>query len=185
MTAAERKQAFNKARQAELKARAALLEKTREDVIKLLNEALAEIKTLLATMPTEYEMYRLPLLQKQIEQTLTVFQNNSAAVLAQGAVQAWAGGQALVTAPLEAAGIGITSSLPALAQGAASSAPLEAAVVRSDTPPSECLIKYGASCSSVGFGSDTPPSECLIKSSCHAAIFALCSDTPPSECPIK
>lgn len=114
MTDAERKKAFEKARSAELKARAALLTQTREDVIALLNEALAEIKALLADMPTEYEMYRLPMLQKQIEQTLVTFGNHSADVLAQGATQAWAGGQALVTAPLEAAGIRIAASLPAL-----------------------------------------------------------------------
>lgn len=114
MTDAERKKAFEKARSAELKARAALLVTTREDVIKLLNEALAEIKALLADLPTEYEMYRLPMLQKQIEQTLVTFGNNSAAVLAQGTTQAWAGGQTLVTAPLEAAGIRIATSLPAL-----------------------------------------------------------------------
>lgn len=114
MTDAERKKAFEKARSAELKARAALLATTREDVIKLLNEALAEIKSLLATLPTEYEQYKLPLIQKQIEQTLVVFGNNSADVLAQGATQAWAGGQALAVAPLEAAGIRIAASLPAL-----------------------------------------------------------------------
>jgi len=114
MTPAERKKAFEKARSAELKARAALLTQTREDVIALLNEALAEIKALLADLPTEYEMYRLPLLQKQIEQTLVTFGNNSAAVLAQGTAQAWAGGQTLVTAPLEAAGIRIAASLPAM-----------------------------------------------------------------------
>lgn len=114
MTDAERKKAFEKARSAELRARAALLTQTREDVIKLLNEALAEIKALLADVPTEYEMYRLPQLQKQIEQTLVTFGNHSADVLAQGATQAWAGGQALATAPLEAAGIRIAASLPAL-----------------------------------------------------------------------
>lgn len=125
MTDAERKKAFEKARAAEMKARAALLTQTREDVIKLLNEALAEIKALLADVPTEYEMYRLPLLQKQIEQTLVTFGNNSAEALAAGATQAWAGGQALVTAPLEAAGF-IAASVqpvaPALAQGAAPAA---------------------------------------------------------------
>lgn len=114
MTDAERRAAFLKARAAELRARAALLATTREEVIRLLEEALAEIKVLLADMPTEYEMYRLPMLQKQIEQTLVIFQNNSAEALAQGATQAWAGGQALVNAPLEAAGISITASLPAM-----------------------------------------------------------------------
>lgn len=114
MTDAERKKAFEKARAVELKARALLLATTREDVIKLLNEALAEIKALLADMPTEYEMYRLPMLQKQIEQTLVTFGNNSAELLAQGATQAWAGGQSLATTPLEAAGIRIAASLPAL-----------------------------------------------------------------------
>lgn len=114
MTNAERKKAFQQARAAELKLRAALLAKTREDVIQLLNDALAEIKQLLATFPTEYESYKLPLLQKQIEQTLDTFINNSADVLAQGTAQAWSGGQALVTAPLEAAGIRIAASLPAL-----------------------------------------------------------------------
>lgn len=123
-----------------MKARAALLTQTRAEVIKLLNEALAEIKVLLSDAPTEYEMYRLPLLQKQIEQTLVTFGNNSAAALVQGATQAWAGGQALVTVPLEAAGILITESTPALntsavlaqgaAQAAASTAPLEAAGIR-------------------------------------------------------
>lgn len=114
MTDAERKKAFEKARSTELKARAALLATTREDVIKLLNEALDEIKQLLATFPTEYEEYKLPLLQKQIEQTLVIFSNSSADVLAQGATQAWAGGQSLATAPIEAAGIRIVASLPAL-----------------------------------------------------------------------
>lgn len=114
MTDAERKRAFEKARSVELKARAALLATTREDVIRLLNEALDEIKSLLATLPTEYEQYKLPLIQKQIEQTLVTFGNNSAEMLAQGATQAWAGGQSLATAPLEAAGIRIASTLPAL-----------------------------------------------------------------------
>lgn len=109
MTDAERQKAFEKARALELKARAALLSKTREDVIKLLNEALNEIKQLLATYPTEYEQFKLPQLQSQIEQTLAIFSNSSAEVLVQGATQAWTGGQALVTAPLEAAGIRIAA----------------------------------------------------------------------------
>ncbi len=114
MTNAERKAAFLKARAAQLKVRAALLATTREQVIKLLNQALDEIKALLATAPTEYEQYKLPLLQKQIEQALATFGDNAANVLAQGATQAWANGQALATAPLEAAGIGVTSGLPPL-----------------------------------------------------------------------
>lgn len=114
MTESERNKAFKQARAAELKLRGALLAKTREDVIQLLNDALTEIKQLLATFPTEYESYKLPLLQKQIEQTLETFINNSAEVLAEGTAQAWSGGQSLVTAPLEAAGISITASLPAM-----------------------------------------------------------------------
>lgn len=130
MTDAERRKAFEKARSVELKARAALLAQTREDVIKLLEEALAEIKTLLADAPTEYEMYRLPLLQKQIEQTLVTFGNHSAEALAQGAARAWAGGQALVVAPLEAAGFIAAVSQPAPAVLALSAAPVEAAAMR-------------------------------------------------------
>jgi hypothetical protein len=114
MTDAERKAAFLKERAAQLRIRAALLATTREEVIAMLNEALDEIKALLATAPTEYEQYKLPLLQKQIEQTLVIFQNNAADVLAQGATQAWADGQALATMPLEAAGIAVTNSLPPL-----------------------------------------------------------------------
>lgn len=114
MTDADRLKAFNKARAAYLKVRANLLSQTREDVIQLLNEALDEIKRLLATFPTEYEQYKLPQLQKQIEQTLDVFINSSAEALSQGANKAWANGQALVTAPIEAAGIRITSELPAM-----------------------------------------------------------------------
>lgn len=111
MTDAERRKAFEKARAAALQARAALLATTRKEVIKLLTEAQAEIKVLLADMPTEYEMYRLPQLQKQIAHTLEIFANNSADVLAQGATQAWAGGQTLATAPLDAAGLGISTNL--------------------------------------------------------------------------
>jgi hypothetical protein len=114
MTDAERNKAFRAARSAELKLRAALLVQTREDVIKLLNEALAEINSMLATFPTEYESYKLPMLQKQIEQTLEVFSNSSADVLAQGSAKAWAGGQSLVTAPIEAGGIRILSALPSM-----------------------------------------------------------------------
>lgn len=114
MTDAERKQAFLKARAAELKLRAALLATTRDDVIKLLKQALEQVKALLAEFPTEYETYRLPLLQQQIEQVLTTFGNSSAEILAQGATKAWAGGQSLVTAPIEAAGIRVAAGLPAL-----------------------------------------------------------------------
>jgi hypothetical protein len=114
VTDAERQKAFELARAAELKARAALLATTRDDVIKLLNEALDEIKVLLTDFPTEYESYRFSQLQLQIEQTLEIFSKSSAEVLANGATQAWTGGQALVTAPLEAGGIRIASVLPAL-----------------------------------------------------------------------
>lgn len=114
MTDAERQKAFEFARAAELKARAALLATTRDDVIKLLNEALAEIKALLADFPTEYESYRLPQLQRQIEHMLEIFSKSSAELLSQGATQAWTGGQALVTTPLESAGIRIAAGLPEL-----------------------------------------------------------------------
>lgn len=114
MTDAERRKAFEKARAAALKARAALLATTRDEVIRMLEEAQAEIKALLADMPTEFEMYRLPQLQKQIAQTLEIFASHSADVLSQGATQAWVGGQALATAPLEAAGLSIATSLPPL-----------------------------------------------------------------------
>ncbi len=114
MTNAERRRAFEQACAAQLKLRAALLATTREEVVALLDQALDEIKLLLANLPTEYEQYKLPMLQKQIEQALATFGNSSAEVLAQGATKAWAGGQALAIAPLEAAGLAVTSALPAM-----------------------------------------------------------------------
>lgn len=107
------KKAFDRARAQVVRGRTALLIDTRNEIQRLLREALVKIQTILAAQPTDYQQWALPRLAQEIRQQLALFDAGAGGVMSEAAARAWQLGQDLVDKPLAAV---------AAAQGAAVSA---------------------------------------------------------------
>lgn len=105
MTDAERKKLFDRAKREALKKRTALQRDARAETIKLLETARAGIRQILAAQPSDYQQWRLPQVQAQIERQLDTFRRGASTGGAATASQAWEAGTQLVEAPLRAAGV--------------------------------------------------------------------------------
>ncbi len=103
---------FKKVRTEIVRGRTALLKSTRDEIVRMLNEALARVKTTLAGQPTDYQNWQLPQLQREIEQALGEFGRGAAATLSTRAGDAWQLGIDLVEKPLEAGGVRIIGAAP-------------------------------------------------------------------------
>ena len=114
MTPRERENVFRRARMDVLKLRTQLLRGTAGEITSLLKGALEEIKTLLASQPSDYQRWQLPQLKRSIESTMAEFERGGSRALSDGARQAFAAGQQLVDAPIDAGGIRIAAVLPEL-----------------------------------------------------------------------
>lgn len=97
-----------------LKLRTQLLRGTAGEITSLLKGSLAEIKTILASQPSDYQRWQLPQLKRSIESALDEFERGGARALSDGARQAFAAGQSLVDDPIEAGGVRIAAVLPEL-----------------------------------------------------------------------
>ena len=105
------------ARRAALAKRAKLQQEHAKEVLRLLDLAKRRIAATLAGRASDFERWRLPLLRQAIEREMAEFAAKAGPVVERGAEQAWAAGQALVDAPLEASGrVTITAVLPDLAR---------------------------------------------------------------------
>lgn len=114
MTDAERNRRFRRARLDVLKLRVQIQRGTASEITRLLRDALAEIKTLLAAQPSDFQRWSLPQLRREIESTLAEFERGATAAVGDGAGRAWTAGQNFVDKPIEAGGVRIAAVLPEL-----------------------------------------------------------------------
>lgn len=108
----ERDAAFRSARMDVLKLRTQIQRGAAGEITQLLRGALDEIKTVLASQPSDYQRWQLPQLKRAIESALDEFERGAGAALADGARRSFAAGQDLVDGPIEAGGIRIAAMLP-------------------------------------------------------------------------
>lgn len=114
MTPAERQKLFRAERARQWKLGVDLKVRTRETVLSLLDAAATNIAARLAGEPSEWEAYRLPLLQTEVRRQMSIFQGASSEALIGGLRDGWDLGQALIDAPLKGVGIDLASALPRL-----------------------------------------------------------------------
>lgn len=112
MTPSEREKTFRRARAEVLKFRTQIQRATASEITRLLKEAQANIRAILAAAPTDYQRWALPELQKSITQALDEFERRASSQIASAAGTSWEAGQRLVTAPIEAGGVRIAAMLP-------------------------------------------------------------------------
>lgn len=105
---------FRAERAEAIRGRTRLLTETRDEIVRLLKEAAARIRVILAGQPTDYQQWALPRLQREIQQALAEFGESASAQISTAAGRAWQLGQDLVDRPLAAAGISAQISLQAL-----------------------------------------------------------------------
>lgn len=115
MTDRERERAFIVARNAQMKARTALLVETREEILAQLRAARDRVTALLNYMPTDYQQWSLTNLQREITRAMAEVAEQSSATLSTAAGKAWEAGQRMVDAPLAAGGVRVAAQLPVIA----------------------------------------------------------------------
>jgi hypothetical protein len=96
---------FRKARGAILRGETAMMANTRDEIVRLLKEAAAHIRVILAGQPTDYQLWALPRLQTEIRQVLAQFGEDAAARISSAAGQAWELGGESIVEPLRAGGV--------------------------------------------------------------------------------
>src|SRR3990172_5770847 len=96
---------FRKARAAVVRGRTALLKNTNAEIVRLLKEADARIRAILAGQPTDYQQWALPRLQREIAQALAQFGERASGEISTAAGRALQLGEDLIDKPLEAGGI--------------------------------------------------------------------------------
>lgn len=109
MTKKDPAKAFTAERKAQQASRIRLLSDTRAEIARLLQEAQDRITQLLADQPSSADQWILPQLQAQVRQTMGEFSDQAAGTLGTRAGEAWVAGQALVDAPLAAAGVAMVA----------------------------------------------------------------------------
>lgn len=115
MTDAERRKAFNQERRAQLLRGVRIQSETYDEIVYLLEQAKRTIAGELALgAPTGFESWRLQLVQAEIRRNLAVFERGTLASILTGLDRSHEAGGDLVLQPLRAAGIDITSVVPAL-----------------------------------------------------------------------
>lgn len=114
MTSAKRTKAFNAALRAQLTRRRELQVYLYDDIVTLLEKALMTLDSQLATLPTEYQVWHIQQVQKNIERTLLDLGADAAVKVREGANAAWQAGIDLVDAPLNAGGINLAGRVQAV-----------------------------------------------------------------------
>lgn len=110
----EKNKAFNAARREVLKQRTAIQANTRDEIVRLLKVAQAQIAATLAGQPSDYQLWSLPKLQAEINRVLAEFGEKGASFIGTAAGTAWQAGQDLIDKPLDAGGIRIAAMIPHL-----------------------------------------------------------------------
>jgi hypothetical protein len=112
MTPAQRNRAFVAARGRIVRAQTTHLSGTRDELARLLKEALGAIAAQLAAQPSDYERWSLPQLGAEVRRALNEFGERGAARASTAIGRAWQLGEDLVDAPLEAGGVRVAAVLP-------------------------------------------------------------------------
>lgn len=97
-----------------VKLRTQLLRGTAGEITGLLKSALEEIKTILASQPSDYQRWQLPQLKRSIESVMQEVERDGGRAIADGARQAFGIGQQLIDEPIAAGGVQIAAVLPEL-----------------------------------------------------------------------
>lgn len=103
MTDAERQKAFKAAQKAILKKRTAIQADTRAEIVRLLKVAQEQIKVTLASQPSDYQLWSLSNLNKDINRVLAEFGEQAAATIGTAAGESWQAGLDVMDKPLAAA----------------------------------------------------------------------------------
>lgn len=114
MTDAEKNRAFNAAVKAIHGEQTRLQADTHGEIVRLLNEALTEIRGTLAAQPSDYQRWQLPQLQREIERVLADMGAQASQTASTAIGKSWEQGGSLVDKPLEAGGVRIAAVAPAL-----------------------------------------------------------------------
>ncbi len=114
MTEEDQQKAFRIELVAVLKKRTAIMVATRDEIVRLLKAAQERIVIILASQPSDYQLWSLSRLKAEIVRILTEFGESGAATVSKAADAAWLAGQDLVEKPLAAGGIRIAAVLPRL-----------------------------------------------------------------------
>lgn len=102
MTDEEKEKAFRVELIAVLKNRTTIMAATRDEIVRLLKIAQERIAIILASQPSDYQLWSLPRLKAEIERILTEFGESGAGTVFKAADVAWLAGQDLVEKPLAA-----------------------------------------------------------------------------------
>ena len=87
---------------------------TEGEVVRILNEADAEITRRLGQNATEFELFQLPALQQSIREILSQAGSDTAEAVKSGATEAFNAGAETITEPIAAGGVRIAGILPEL-----------------------------------------------------------------------
>lgn len=112
MTDKEKDKAFKAARSAELKRRTLIQSDTRAEIVRLLKVAQEQIALTLASQPSDYQLWSLSNLNKEINRVLAEFGEAAGSTIGTAAGDAFQSGQDLIDKPLEAGGVRLSGVLP-------------------------------------------------------------------------
>lgn len=108
----DRDKAFRRARLEVMRARTRIQRDTRGEIVRLLRTGLERVSATLAAQPSDYQLWQLSQLQREIRQTLAEIGEEGASRISRGAGEAWEAGQALIDRPLATGGIRIAGLAP-------------------------------------------------------------------------
>ena len=90
---------------------------TVNEVVRLLKLARQDIQAQIKALPTDYNLWYLPQLNKAIEQQLAIWQEEAAQVASTGQSTAYDAGQSLISEPVAKLGVDLTALAPQLDTG--------------------------------------------------------------------
>lgn len=104
--------AFGREVKAQLKRRARIVTDSQSEISALLKRALEQTLGVLADQPSDYQLWQLPQLVKEIGRVAGELGDAAVAAVASSATAAWSAGIGLIDKPLAAAGAGIVALAP-------------------------------------------------------------------------
>lgn len=110
----ERERRFRRKRREEMKRKVLIQADTIGEILHLLKTSQASIQATLAGAPSDFETWRISILQAEIRRAMEVFERGTTDALMTGLDRSWGAGSDLVLAPLAAGGIDLSARLPAL-----------------------------------------------------------------------
>lgn len=108
----ERDKRFREERRRQARRMTAIQRDTAAEVRRLLGEAAQDITVILASQPTDFQLWQLPIVRQSIERALAELGGEMAQAGAAGMTTSWEAGIDLVDRPLEAGGIRLAAVAP-------------------------------------------------------------------------